>query len=131
LEKPDYVEPGTGRLAAELAASLDAKLQDALNHPVRREVLRGLNSGGGICTAPRLAERISPISLSRVNYHLQVLVRTEAVTRCEPALSADGVASYQSNLCDEPGTRAVLKATEDWDRAQGRAVLSPGRGRTS
>jgi helix-turn-helix protein len=136
LEAPDCVEADTGRLAPEVAATLGAKLQDALDHPVRREVLRRLISDHGSCTALRLAADGPALSLSRVNYHLQVLVRSGVATRCEPTLSLEGIAFYRSTLGDQPRAQAVLDATEDWDRSQvraaaGDAAASTRRGWTS
>jgi DNA-binding transcriptional ArsR family regulator len=129
---PDCVEPGSGRLAAEAAARLEPKLQHALNHPIRREVLRRLNGSGEACTAVQLAAGMEPVELSQVSYHLQVLVRS-GVAASDGAGPFSESPSYMDTVLDAEAL-ALLRETEEWDReqreaaARGVGVLQGGQG---
>jgi DNA-binding transcriptional ArsR family regulator len=127
---PDCVEPGSGRLAAEAAARLEPKLQHALNHPIRREVLRRLNGSNEACTAIRLVAGMEPVELSQVNYHLQVLVRSGVVAADESEPFVERPAYIDTVLNAQ--ALAVLRETEEWDRGQretagGAAALHGGQ----
>src|SRR3954469_9793448 len=114
MGKVNSVKGEDGRLSAQLAATLEPNLQDALDHPVRREVLRVLVRGERSRSIIELGAQLPGFRLSQLSYHLQVLRRSGAV--------ASEVAG------DEP-VRAVLRATEAWDREQreaaARASASP------
>lgn len=132
MGKPECSEPGSGRLAAELAATLEPRLQDALDHPVRREVLRRLNECGEGGTARQIVPDLRPIGISQVNYHLQVLARDEIVV-FDGFGPGDGPA-YISTVVEEPQVLKVLRATEEWDREQrdvaARGVASSRKGQS-
>lgn len=106
-----------GRLADELAATLEPKLQDALNHPTRREILRVLHASERPCSVSAMLGKLSPLSRGEVRYHLHVLMDCEAVLRdgTRPALGG-GEGLYSSELADDRKVRAVLRATERQDR---------------
>jgi len=106
-----------GRLADELAAILEPKLQDALNHPTRREILRVLHVSERPTSVAGILSRLPPLKHSKVSYHLQVLRSCGAViddgTRPAPG-GRDTL--YRSAVADEPKVRAALRATEREDR---------------
>lgn len=95
-----------GRLADELAAILEPKLQDALNHPTRREILRVLHASEQPCSVTEILGKLSPLKRSEVSYHLTVLRNCGAVT---------GDSRYRSSVADDPKVRAALRATERED----------------
>jgi hypothetical protein len=62
-----------GALSAELAATLEPRIQDALNHPVRRQVLRVLHWRGEPLDIAELHDQLPYLSRGALSYHLQVL----------------------------------------------------------
>jgi|SRR3954447_3513619 len=119
-----------GRLAARLAAGLEPKLQDALDHPVRREVLRALSQGGGSHSVAEIGAELRAFGLGQLGYHLQVLRRSGAVASVAVDLgTGQNRARYASEVCEDAQVRAVLRATEQGDRerreAAAQAKLSP------
>src|SRR3954447_17444385 len=109
MGKADSVEAGDGRLSAQLAATLEPKLQDALDHPVRREVLRVLVRGERLRSVTELGAELPGFRLSQLSYHLQVLRRMGTVA---------------SEVAGDGRVRAVLRATEQWDRARREAAAA-------
>jgi hypothetical protein len=67
-----------GRLAADLLASLEIGLQDALNHPTRRDILRVLHEERSRSVTEILGD-LAPLRRSEVAYHAQVLTDSECV----------------------------------------------------
>ncbi len=106
-----------GRLVDELAAILEPKLQDALNHPTRREILRVLHASEQPGSVTGILGKLPPLKRGEVTYHLQVLQNCGAVvsegTRPGPG-GRDAL--YRSEVADEPKVRAALRATEREDR---------------
>ena len=96
-----------GRLDDELAAILEPKLQDALNHPTRREILRVLHASEQPCSVAGVLSKLPPFKRGEVSYHLQVLQRCGAVVGDSP---------YRSAVADDSKVRAALRATERDDR---------------
>jgi hypothetical protein len=123
MGKADSVEAGDGRLSAHLAAALGPKLQDALDHPVRREVLRGLNRSERSRSISEIGAELPAFRLGQLNYHLQVL-RQSGTVASEPADAGMGQvrAQYGSEVAGDGQVRAVLRATEQWDREQREAA---------
>jgi DNA-binding transcriptional ArsR family regulator len=58
------------------ADAVEAK--EALDHPVRREILRVLGSGERSWTVAELGAELPDLCLSQLTYHLQVLRRAAA-----------------------------------------------------
>jgi DNA-binding transcriptional ArsR family regulator len=109
-----------GRLASELLAALEPKLQGALNHPTRREILRVLHVGGGRSISELSAElsaELSPLSRGEVSYHVQVLEDSESVA-VDGARPAPG--GQERLLCSTVAgsdqAQLVLRATLRSDR---------------
>ena len=126
MGKPDCSEPPDGRLPAELVGSLEPELRDALNHPIRREILRSLNGVGGASTPAELARRLGSFCLSQVNYHVQVLAGDGAVVA--EGDSPAGGRSYVSDVARESEVTDVLEAMRERDRARCRAAAAKGQG---
>jgi DNA-binding transcriptional ArsR family regulator len=125
MAEGDFVAGEDGRLSARLAAPLEPKLQDALDHPIRREVLRTLNQGGRSRSVAEIGTELPAIPLGQLGYHLQVLRRSGAVASLPAELDA-GVcrARYASEVFDDGQVRAVLRATEQWDRRRRESVAA-------
>ncbi len=120
MGKPDCSEPPDGRLPADLAGGLEPELRDALDHPIRREILRSLNGAGRASTPAELARRLGSFRLSQVNYHVQVLAGDGAVVA--EGDSPAGGRSYVSDVAREAEVTAVLAAMQGCDRARFRAA---------
>lgn len=130
MAKGNSVAAEDGRLAERLAASLDPKLRDALDHPIRRELLRTLNEGRRSQSAAEVATELRAFRPSQLDYHLQVLRLSGAVASVPADLgTGQGRARYASEVGDDGRVKAVLRATERWDRelreAAAEANLSP------
>jgi DNA-binding transcriptional ArsR family regulator len=104
-----------GELAGELVASLEPRLQNALNHPTRREILRVLHGGGPRSISEIVAE-LSPLSRGEVSYHSQVLEDSECI-------AADGSQAdpgeqerlLRSTLAGSEQAQLVLRAARRLD----------------
>jgi Helix-turn-helix domain len=122
MRKAGSVAAEDGRLAADLAATLHPKLQDALDHPVRREVLRTLNRFDRARTVSEIGAQL-PFRLGQLGYHLQILRRSSVVS-AEPAEAAAGTGRprYVSQVSTDSAVCSVLRATESWDRERSEAV---------
>jgi len=107
MGKADSGEAEDGRLSPQLAATLEPRFQDALDHPVRREILRSLDRGGRSGCLTELGAELPELRLSRLSYHLQVLRRSGAVA---------------SEVAGDGQVRAVLRATEQGDRERREAA---------
>jgi len=115
MGKADVVETEDGRLPAALAASLEPKLQDALGHPVRREVLRALHGGERARSVAEIDAQL-PFRAGELGYHLQVLQRLGAVASKPVSAPARRVTELASEVGGDGRVRSVLRATERWDR---------------
>ncbi|HEV2856994.1 MAG TPA: winged helix-turn-helix domain-containing protein [Solirubrobacterales bacterium] len=126
----DAVEAEDGRLSAGLAATLEPSLHHALDHPFRREVLRILNRGPHPHSISELQAELPPFQRGQLSYHLRIL-REAGLVAAESNGSdpAGDHARYASALADDGRIRAVLRATERWDR-QRREAMGSGRATT-
>lgn len=106
-----------GRLGDELAAALDPSIQDALNHPTRREILRVLHAKEKSCGFAEILSQLRPLARLEIVYHLRVLQGAGAIflDGTQPALSGREMI-YRSALADEPSALAALGITELPDR---------------
>lgn len=68
-----------GRLAAEMLAVLEPELQDALNHPTRREILRALHDESRSRSVTEMLDDLAPLQRGEVAYHALVLRDSECV----------------------------------------------------
>jgi DNA-binding transcriptional ArsR family regulator len=116
-----------GSLDADLAGPLDANLQDALDHPLRREILRSLNGKERPRSVAEIGAELSSRSLSEVNYHVQVLQRSGVVVSEGACLGpGDRHRAYRSAVAESTQALSVLRATQPWDRQRMR-TLAEGR----
>lgn len=112
-----------GRLADELAATLEPRLQDALNHPTRREILRVLHASDRPCSVSEILDKLSPLTRGEVSYHVRVLRYVGAVFEdgTRPAPGGREVL-YRSALRGEAGVTAALWVTEQLDGRRRKAA---------
>ncbi|HEU5061874.1 MAG TPA: helix-turn-helix domain-containing protein [Solirubrobacterales bacterium] len=106
-----------GRLDDDLAAALEPKLQDTLNHPTRRDVLRVLHGSGRPCGATALLGKLPPLRRAEIEYHLRVL-EDGGIIFADGTLPASGGGErlYRSAVEEDPQARSTLRATERGDR---------------
>jgi hypothetical protein len=125
MARGDSVATEDGRLACWLAESLAPELQGALDHPVRRDLLRTLNRGDRAQSIIELSTELRPFRMSQLSYHLQVLRRLGTIVS-EPAdwSPGRGRPRYGSEVSEDGQVRAVLRATERWDRERREAVAA-------
>jgi DNA-binding transcriptional ArsR family regulator len=116
-------ESSEDRLPGQLAAGLGPRLQDALDHPVRRELLRTLSRGSRSRSTAEIHAQLGAFRPSQLCYHLQVLRRAGAVVAI-PAGDAGSRPRYASGTAADEEVRAVLRATERQDREQTEAALA-------
>jgi DNA-binding transcriptional ArsR family regulator len=113
-----------GRLPRRLMVTLDPDIQDALDNPVRRELLRTLDRRGNPVTVGEVMVELRPYRRSQLGYHLQVLLRA-GVVASEPEVTIRGdSARYASEMSADGSVRAVLRATEHWDRERREAMAA-------
>jgi DNA-binding transcriptional ArsR family regulator len=105
----------------ELAELLTPPLEHALNHPLRREILRALNRSDRPRTAAELVSACPPAtSVTLLNYHAAVLERCDLVRAIETDVAGEGFSRhYASNVAEDVQIIAILSATEALDRGDG------------
>jgi|GEM_PF-1172128 len=108
-----------GRLAADLVATLEPNLQDALNHPTRRDVLRVLNGSDRPRDITGIVGNLPQLRRGEVSYHAQVLVDAGCieVDARRPA-SGGRERLLRSTIAGNSQAQLVLGATERSDREQ-------------
>jgi hypothetical protein len=109
------------RLPLELAELLTPPLEHALNHPLRREVLRALNRSDLPRSAAELvASSLPSTSVTLLNYHAAVLERCDLVRVTEDEVAGAGFSRrYASNVAEDVQIIAILSATDALDRLDG------------
>ena len=105
------------RLPTEFAELLDPPVEHALNHPLRREILRALNQCDGPRSAGEIATECLPkTGVTLINYHAAVLETCEIVRISEEEPNGQGLTRrYASNVANDTQIAAILGATEPLD----------------
>jgi DNA-binding transcriptional ArsR family regulator len=112
-----------GRLEPGLAATLDRQLQDALDHPLRREILRTLSAESGARSIGEIRSALASFRASELNYHVVVLLRTGAIALDgERPVLGGRQRFYTSEVAGKSQVESVLRATEKEDKGRRRAV---------
>lgn len=117
-----------GRLAADLVATLEPQLQDALNHPTRRDILRVLQGAKAASSITDIVAALPQLSRGEISYHAQVLedsgcVEVEGMRRCPGGQER----LLRSAVADSGQALLVLGATERSDREHRRRMgTEPG-----
>lgn len=106
-----------GQDAIQPHAGISATLIKALDHPLRRELLRKLSDGEE--WSPSALTKVVPsrFDLSTVTYHVKVLAKFDAVgfTRDRPVRGFKEH-FYVSYVADSEHVAAVLRTTEEEDQ---------------
>ena len=107
------------RLPLELAELLTPPLEHALNHPLRRGLLRALNRSDHPRAAAELVDDCLPTTnVTLLNYHAAVLERCDLLRVIENDVAGEGFGRrYASGVAEDVQIIAVLSATEASDRA--------------
>jgi hypothetical protein len=109
------------RLPMEFAELLTPPMEHALNHPLRREIVRALNQS----TEPRSAGEIVTGSLPKtgittISYHAAVLERCDILRIAEVEPAGESLTRrYVSNVANDIQIVAILGATESLDNLGG------------
>lgn len=103
------------KLPPELVETLAPHQRHALEHPIRRQILRTLDRDTSPLTLGGFAEEM-PAGLSTISYHLLVLEECGLVS-VSGALTGPGEAerSFVSNFADNRAVVAALQAAEPLD----------------
>lgn len=104
-----------GRLADELAARLEPRLQDALNHRTRREILRFLHAEERPGGVTEFLVSLPSLRREEITYHARVLEKSGCI-EVEGNGVAPGERLFRSNLQANDKALLVLRATEDSDQ---------------
>lgn len=129
MDNADPSKPNAGGrghqndLPIELAHGLTPAIEQALNHPLRREMLRHYDRNPGSILSPsQLYEHALPSStLSLVSYHAAVLLQNGIFELARRQDEADRLQRfYRLTVEGDPVIRGILRAMEDRD-----ALLRP------
>lgn len=119
-----------GRLDETVLATLEAGLQDALNHPTRRDILRVLSEERRARSVSEIVDGLAPLRRSEVAYHAQVLKESECVAVAGTRPAPVGREQVLASLIDgSDQVQLILRATRHSDqdhRERTAAVQSPG-----
>ena len=107
------------RLPVELTGLLDRKVEQGLDHVVRRRILRAIHNSATPMSPAQLADQTGPLSevaLSTVAYHMTVLAKYQMV-REKHAKSRRGALEhfFASEVAADPLVLSVLTQTEELD----------------
>jgi DNA-binding transcriptional ArsR family regulator len=107
------------RLPVELTGLLDRKLEQGLDHVVRRRILRALHAAEDALSPAQLSDdggELSDVALSTVAYHMKTLLKYRMV-REDRTESARGALEhfFLSEVVTDPVVLSVLAQTEELD----------------
>lgn len=106
-----------GRLATDLAATLEPGLQDALNHPTRREILRVLHRVTRPWSVTETLVDLPDLNRGEISYHVQVLVDSACVEVVGTRPAPGGTERlFRSSVSGDDQALLVLGATQRSDR---------------
>lgn len=94
---------------------------DALNHPVRRQILRMLIESGEARSAKEIvAAGLPDCNVSAVGYHARVLESAGMVSREDGgAAGEESTYRFAATAAEDPEVIALLESTRDNDVADG------------
>lgn len=89
-----------------------ADLENALEHPTRREVLRVLIYADRAKTVKELAELVPTVNISSLNYHLLILEKEGCLSRTGETAPDDGrLPSYAATVAENQFVLDILNGT--------------------
>ncbi len=105
------------RLPTEVAVLLAPHLCRALDHQIRRQILRVLNRSREPQTPKDLTEAIPGAGLSMIGYHTLVLEECGCVSVTVAPSATGGLGrAYLSNVTDDRPVTSALQATRGIDQ---------------
>ncbi len=101
-----------------LIANLPPEARQALDHPVRRDILRALNDSPTPRSSTEIAAAAGPkASLNVIHYHALVLTEHGSIKVAGTQSSRGAVTRlYASNVADDQQVTSVLKVSRQLDR---------------
>lgn len=111
---------GDQKLPFSLVAGLPPAVRHALDHSVRRRILRALVKNRTARSSYAIATLLSPNPGIRiVGYHVRVLEQLGCLrlAKANPRVGEGAVPLYESNLVDDQEVVAILHATQELDRS--------------
>lgn len=118
MDQPN-VTPGQSnehRLPADLAATLDPRFQDALDSPIRRDILRFLNESEHPRRAVEITAELPGIALNAVKYHTDVLKNCGSVVIVGSLETMGGRVLYSSAVAEDAQVVSALQKTRRADQ---------------
>lgn len=108
------------KLPPEVIEGLAPHQQRALDHPIRRQILRVLSRDAAPQTLSEICEGIPETSISTIGYHLLVLEECAFVS-VSGVLTGPGDAErhFASNVADNRVVMAALQETQRLDELDG------------
>jgi DNA-binding transcriptional ArsR family regulator len=108
---------GSHSIRSKIGIDLEPRIEDALGHPLRREILRTLNVDGRARGLPALAAELSPFTASEVSYHVLVLREAGLIVSDSSVAAPSGrQRAYRAAIAESASALAVLRANEQPDR---------------
>jgi hypothetical protein len=107
------------RLPLELTGLLDRKVEQGLDHVVRRRILRVMHSSNAAVSSAKLCNQGGPLSevpLSTVAYHMKALLKYNMVRENGTKARRGAMEHfYASEVATDPLVLSVLAQTEGLD----------------
>ncbi len=90
-------------------------MRQALSHPLRRKIVRALNSSSAQ-TTNELREAVPVDNLAALHYHVTVLEQAEVIRGSELWKAVDApTRSYVTEVASDAAVASLLKATQALD----------------
>jgi hypothetical protein len=106
---------------------LEPKVRQALNHPLRRQIVRTLNDSSARTTG-ELRQTLPVDNLAALHYHVLVLEQAEVIRGGELWNDVDApTRSYVTEVATDAAVASLLKATQPLDEVSGGAEAPPDR----
>lgn len=116
-----------GRLGDDVLATLEPGLQDALNHPTRRDILRVLHEERRARSVSEIVGDLAPLRRGEVAYHAQVLKDSECVAVDGSRPTTVGREQVLASLvASSDQVQLILRATQRTDRHHRRRTAADG-----
>jgi DNA-binding transcriptional ArsR family regulator len=120
-ERMDMGDTGEDREAGKPNGAWRADLIKAIDHPLRRRVLRLLGDRDEPLSPAQMAEELD-FSLSMTAYHIRILYELRAVARAGRRQVRGALQRfYKSKVKDDPPIATLLEETREVDDAKSRA----------
>jgi hypothetical protein len=104
----------------EVSSTLAPYQRCALDHPIRRQILRALSQDADSRTLVDLSEEMPAANISTIGYHLLVLEKCDMVSVSGVVTPPGGAKrGFASNIADNQGVVTALSAMQRLDGLDG------------